>query len=111
MLTHGVDILMCKHSNTAKSLLDEHKDKQKGSSLTILYLVDICIFGHMHTCTFKYIYIYIYINIYIYIYIHSKHVCKLCPQAIVSVERINKFLEMDELDEGVVQQDASMEGM
>ena len=55
--------------------------------------LDICIHVHVNKC------------------IHSKHVCKLCPQAIVSVERINKFLEMDELDEGVVQQDASMECM
>ena len=58
-----------------------------------------------------YVYLDICIHVHLNIYIHSKHVCKLCPQAIVSVERINKFLEMDELDEGVVQQDASMEGM
>ena len=60
---------------------------------------------------YVYLDICIHVHLNIYKYIHSKHVCKLCPQAIVSVERINKFLEMDELDVGVVQQDASMEGM
>ena len=48
---------------------------------------------------------------YFLVGIPSNHVRQPCPQAIVSVERINKFLERDELDEGVVQQDASMECM